>query len=313
MMGYLLKLTVFFLLAWLFSFAGCNKIDEFDQDPELHPIQQGFKASAAIGYCASLATMAFEGKPLPDNVSFAPSSGSEFSSSGLLYVNIDSEHPLPFNDHIGQIVIGGVWDNTDGGGVISILFGDFHLPSAGFKLYGIHTVPIVRQAGSDQLMAVFAEQDIVVGEGSDTIVHVGLSRIAFNTELERLNSEQPSDAFAAVKQNVWFVNINQNNTYPEIYDDYYEINGGGQIMEASSSSGGIMYHALIKSAFNYGICRENPLSGTAFIQNIKAGSGIDLGNIFLDFHSSCDGKAKVNFSTGKYFSSNGQHVNLSLN
>lgn len=312
-MSQVLKIFTALSLIGLLTFGACSKVDELRQDPELTPLQQGFKASAAIGYCASLAAMAFEGHSLPDNVVFEPGSGGEYSSSGLIYVTVDGSYPLPFNNKTGQILIGGIWDNTDGGGVISILFGNLDLLSAEFKLYGIHTVPVIRKKDTNQLMAVFAEQDIVIGEGSDTIVHVGLSRIAFDTELQRLETDQPSDVFAAVKQNVWFVNINQQDTYPDIYDDDYIINGGGQILEANSTSGGILYHAMIETAFSYATCNENPLSGTAFIQNIKAGSTIDLGNILLDFHSTCDGQADVQFSTGKYLSSNGQHVNLNFN
>jgi len=50
--------------------------------------------------------------------------------------------------------------------------------------------------------------------------------------MERLNEERPTDAFVAVKQNVWFINIDQKNTFPDFYDDDVIINGGGQILEA---------------------------------------------------------------------------------
>ncbi|ELR69021.1 hypothetical protein C900_05579 [Fulvivirga imtechensis AK7] len=311
-MPQLLKTLTALSLASLLTFGTCTRVDELRQDPELTPLQQGFKAAAAIGYCVSLAATAFEGHPLPANVTFEAGANSEYSSSGLIYLTVDKSHPLPFNNKIGNILIGGIWDNTDGGGVISILFGDLDILSAEFKLYGIHTIPVIRKKDSDQLVAVFAEQDIVIGEGSDTIIHVGLSRIAFDTELQRLESDQPADVFATVKQNVWFINVDQRNSFSDIYDDEYVINGGGQILEANSTSGGILYHAMIETAFSYATCSRNPLRGTAFIQNIKAGNSIDLGNILLDFHSSCDGQADVQFSTGQYLSSNGQNIHLNF-
>jgi hypothetical protein len=57
----------------------------------------------------------------------------------------------------------------------------------------------------------------------------------------------------------------------------------------------------------------NPTSGVAFIQNLQAGSTIDLGNITLDFHSTCDGKASVLVATGKYLGSNGKDILLGWN
>src|SRR5690606_35837674 len=111
----------------------CKKIEEIKKDPEITPLQLGFKLSAAIGYCASLAAMAFEGKELPENVVFEAGSKDDLHSSGLLYVTADAEHPIPFNDQYGQVIIGGLWNKATGGGVISILFGNFNLLAGDFK------------------------------------------------------------------------------------------------------------------------------------------------------------------------------------
>ena len=107
------------------------------------------------------------------------------------------------------------------------------------------------------------------------------------------------------------ISIDQKNTLSDIYDDAYMLSGGGQIAGASNNSGGVLYHALIDTRFSYSACKLNPVSGTGFIQNLQAsGSSVDLGNITLSFHGSCDGRANVNFATGKYVGSNGQNVNL---
>lgn len=296
----------------LIFFNGCKKIEEFRQDPDLLPLQQGFKISAAVGYCASLAAGVFEEKQIPSNVIFETGTNSQYSSSGLVLVNIDKNNPLPFNDFEGQILIGGIWDNVKGGGVISIVFGKLDLLTQDFKFYGVHTVPVVRKSNSDKWITVFAEQDIVIGEGSDTILHLGLSRIEFDAELDRLEANQPNDVFVAVKQNVWYINFDQRGTFSNVYDDAYIVNGGGQILEASNTAGGILYHALINTDYTFQSCQFNPSGGTAFIQNIKAGEGIDLGNIVLDFHGACDGQAKVKFAIGKYLSANGREIDLNF-
>ncbi len=88
--------------------------------------------------------------------------------------------------------------------------------------------------------------------------------------------KDPIDAFVAVKQNVWFINIDQKNTFPDFYDDDVVINGGGQILEAKSATGGIVYHALINTKVNYSVCNRNPIDGFALSQNLKAGGPSDL-------------------------------------
>ena len=168
-----------------------------------------------------------------------------------------------------------------------------------------------RDPSNGEITTVFAEQDIIIGEGSDTLLNLSLSKPVFNQELLRLNSGPSLDMFTLVKQNVWFITIDQKSTPSEILDDEFRITGGGQIVSASAGSGGILYHALINTHFNYSQCSFNPILGTGFIQNLQAsGSSIDLGNITMDFHSSCDGRAQVAFATGKYISANGKFVNL---
>ncbi|MCK4664092.1 MAG: hypothetical protein KAT68_14585 [Bacteroidales bacterium] len=308
------KVFPLIILLVLFIFINsCKKIKELDQDPEIEPLTHGFKASAAIGYCASLTSTVFKGGQLPDNVIFQTSSNDEYTSAGTIFVNITESNPLPFNNNIGQIIIGGIWDDNDNCGVITIIFADIDILSGKYKFYGIHTVPVIEMEENGNILTLFAEQDIIIGEGSDTIINLNLSRPQFNFELARLDSEQPEDVFIAVKQNVWFINIDQKNTLSDIYDDSFIINGGGQILEVASSSGGILYHAMIQTEFIYSTCSKNPLNGVAFIQNLKAGTEIDLGNIVLNFHEACDGKAYVEVACGKYLSCNGKNVNLNLN
>jgi hypothetical protein len=296
-------------LITLVSIFSCKKIEEFNQGPEIQPLRQGFQASAAIGYCASLASAAFHGETLPPNVSFETKTPSEgYTGAGIIHVQISNDYPLPFNTGIGDIYIAGLWNNDSG--VISIILADVNLIDAEAKFYGLYTVPVMKKL-TGEITAVFAEQDIIIGEGSDTLMNLSLSQPKFTTELDRLNAPQPTETFVAIKQNVWFINIDQSGTPSDVYDDAFEINGGGQIAQASSNSGGLLYHAMIETQFTYADCSINPTHGTAFIQNLKAsGSSIDLGNLTLDFHSDCDGRAKVVVATGKYVTSNGKNISL---
>lgn len=283
----------------------CKKIEKYNQKPELESLQQGLKTATAIGYCVSVAQAAYSGNPLPENVPFN-------KSTGLIYVKIDARHPLPFNKNVGDIIIAGLWNNN--GGIISILLANINIVGGDIKLYGLHTIPVIKRSNEEDIIAVFADQDIIVGNGSDTILNLSnITNIVFNKEMDRLNKDKPTDPFAIVKQNVWFINIDQGGTPGNVMDDKITINGGGQIIEARSESGGIIYHALIDTKVDFSSCILNPVSGNALSQNFKAGSSfIDLGNSFLSFHGSCDGKAHVDFSTGKYLGYNGKEISLNL-
>ncbi|HNP17226.1 MAG TPA: hypothetical protein PKL31_02225 [Fulvivirga sp.] len=292
----------------------CKKIKELrDNNPDLRVLQQGFRAGVTIGYCASLANMAFKGEELPSNVTFSEGSNNEYSSSGLIYIDVTANDPLPAVNNAGKIVIAALWDATQKSGVMSILFADIDLLAADFKFYGLYTVPFAEEKNTGKVISVFAEQDIVIGEGQDTLINLSLTRPKFDTEINRTNDIPPTDAFLAAQQNVWFIKVNQNNTFPNVYDDTYEITGGGQIAEVRNDQGGIEYHALIDARYNYEQCRLNPIDGQGYIQNIKAGSSVDLGHITLNFHSDCDGQARASFALGqKYIQYNGRDVNLNF-
>ena len=284
----------------------CEKYKGYNQKPELESLRQGLKTSAAIGYCVSIAASAYKGMVLPDNVT------SE-KKSGLIYIRIDKDHPLPFNKNIGDIVLAYIWGND--GGIISVLFGNLDILGGEIKLYGLYLVPFIVNYEGDGILALFEKQDIILGNGSDTILDLSnITDPVFNTKMDHLNSIKPSDVFAAVKQNVWFINIDQNGTYSDMYDDNIIVTGGGQILEVRGASGGIIYHALINAKINYSVCSKNPISGFALSQNFKAGGEpyLDLGNSYLSFHRNCDGLVHVELSTGKYIRYNNKDIALEL-
>ena len=290
----------------------CKKIRENRLEPELESLQQGLKTSSAIGYCASLALSAFKGRQLPANVLMIANNSDEYSSSWLMYVEINRDYPLPFNADIGDIVIGGIGDEN--GGVISMVLTDIDILGGNFKLGGIYTVPVIERETEGDILTLFARQDIVLGYGSDTLLNLSMSHPQFNSEMARLETEQPDDAFVAVHQNVWFVTVDQEGTSDNVYDDNIRINGGGQIAEVESVSGGIIYHSMIGTRYNYSLCPRNPVSGNAFTQNLKVDGVlfIDLGNFLLSFHSTCNGMVHVDVSTGKYWYYNGKDIDLGI-
>jgi hypothetical protein len=299
------------IIFYLLIFVSCKKLDEYNQEPDVETLRDGIMASVAVGYCASIAMSAFQGKTLPPNVLFSKGNCDEFHCSGLIYVNVSKQYPLPFNGNVGQIIIGGLWDR-DNEGIISIMLANVNLLKGNIALYGIYTVPVMLQ-DDGSILTLFARQDIIVGEGSDTILALSFTKPQFDLEMDRLDSEKPGDLYAAVKQNVWFVTMDQNSTPSEFIDDRFTINGGGQIAEVSDNSAGVVYHAVIQTSLNYVECDRNPVYGQALIQYFKVGDNLDFKTLLMKFEEECDGKARVVVATGKYIKWNNNKIPLYLN
>jgi hypothetical protein len=302
----------------ILQICSCKKLEEYNQKPELSSLQQGLKTSAAIGYSSSIAMSAFKGDALPSNVTMISKSSDQSGSSWLVHIKLDKSYPLPFNNNVGNIIVAGF--GNERGGVISILFGDFNLLNTNVKFFGIQTVPVIERedimTGKKNIIAVFAKEDFVIGNASsDAFLNLDLSSMQFQAEMNRLSTPVPSDAYVVVKQNIWLISIDQEGTSNTAYDDVLTINGGGQILETDGESGGVIYHAIINTKLNYSVCTKNPISGYGLSQNFKAGGEpyIDLGGSFFSFHSSCDGTAHVDISTGKYISYNNKYITLNIN
>jgi len=282
-------------------------IRENNEPPELESLRQGIRTSAAIGYCASIAVSAHKGLPLPLNVDTE-------AGPGLLHVRIDDQYPLPFNKGTGNMIIASLW-NENGGGLMSVLFAGIDQSDSDLKIYGFWAVPLAEDLSGEYIKAVYADQDIITGYGSDTIIDLtSITGFFMNSRLNLLESDEPEDPFVAVKQNFWIMKISPKGTYNVVLDDDIEVSGGGQLAEVVDQSGGVVYHALIEARMNYLQCSRNPVSGYALSQNFRAGSEplIDLGNSLIRFHSSCDGKAHVEISTGKYSGFPNKDISLGL-
>ncbi|MCG8701856.1 MAG: hypothetical protein MI922_27630 [Bacteroidales bacterium] len=301
------------LLSVLLLTSSCRKVkdklNEYQQAPELASLQNGLQVGSLVGYCSSIALAAFKNRTLPENVKRISKSNPEYSSAWLLYVTIDKQHPLPFNSEVGDIIIGGL--GNDEGGIISILAGDVDVIDNKYEFCGIYTVPVTEFDG--EVLSVFARQDIVFGVGNDTIINFSMSNPQFNLEMNRLDDSKPLDEFVAVSQNVWFINTVQQNTYNDIYDDDIYITGGGQIVQASSDQAGIGYHAIMNTRYNFDECSVSPVKGSGMVQNLLAGNAVlnsDFSHATLRFNDRCDGQIHVDASTGKWATFNGKDIVL---
>mgnify|MGYP006948910987 CR=1 FL=1 len=302
-----MKRVFLFLLAGIIILGSdsCRRIDEHNQDPELVPLVHGFQVCNAIAYCTSVIYAVLEKGETPPNV-YLLSGYSENPESSVMIIDIDQYFPLPYNTNVGQIVLGVLWNG--GSGVFSAALTNIDIIGNHYDFIGLLTIPFIEME-EGKYLTVFAEQDILIGDENDTLIHINMTTGQFNIELDRLNDSPPTEPSVAVQQNVWFVNIDTRNT-SYVYDDELTINGGGQIAMVESATGGVLYHAMIGLKSCYYNCPLNPTDGVAFIQNMMVGENTDLGSIYLTFHDGCQGTAFVEVATGKYLGSNRSWIDI---
>src|SRR5260221_4573505 len=131
------------LIIVITTLSGCHKVSELTQKAELTPLEQGFRTSTAIGYCASLADIAFSGGTLPPNVSLNLSGQPGYTSSGVIHVHVDNSTPLPFSHSAGDIYIAGLWDGINGGGFLFV-FGGFYFFLFTIKFFCIFSLFVIK-------------------------------------------------------------------------------------------------------------------------------------------------------------------------
>ncbi len=119
---YQFVLLLFYLAS--LTLTSCKRINEVNQDPEIESLKHGFKVSAAIGYCASLAYTFFEGENLPDNVVIQSQNNSNDTETCIMLVSINESFPLPFNASVGHIFLH-FHDRCDGRAYVEFACGKY--------------------------------------------------------------------------------------------------------------------------------------------------------------------------------------------
>jgi hypothetical protein len=298
------------LLLILVFLCSCRKVKEYFHNPETEPVRQAIKTSAAIGYSVSVAMSVMAGAQ-PQHV-LSTGECSDFPCTFLMYINIDRDNPLLFSEgEVGEIIVAGLRPDEDVA-IMTIVFSDINISTQSFNLLSVHTIPVIKE--EDRIMVVFSEMDINIGTDSDALLELDLSQQEINTEISRLDRERPEDLYVAVEQNAWFIEVNQKNTLTDFYDDSYSITGGGQIIEVTGASGGIIQQAMLQVQIE-SECPRNPVYGFALIKNTSAEERKfpELGTAIFDFHHACDGMVDITLATGIYLRSNGKSIPLGFN
>ncbi|HNW57340.1 MAG TPA: hypothetical protein PLR88_03305 [Bacteroidales bacterium] len=300
---------VFIVLAILLPEVSCNEVNDYLRKPETNTLVETLHSTVITGYTANLAMNVIEGNSFP-NVKISRSNQG-FPCSALIEVDLSDEStPYYAKKRANAVTVAGIWAD-ESTAVLTMLFTDYHTESSTLDLIGIETIPVIREGENTQV--VLASMDISLNPDKESILSLNLTTLEIESELLRLDAVRPEDVYVAVKQDAYFVDVNNKGTYMNTEDDNYTITGGGQLIEVAGASAEITQQALIDVKVS-AECNSTPLDGMALVRTIgvKDEGFPELGTALLECPSACNGFARVIVATGMYICSNGQEISFSL-
>lgn len=306
-----------FLIALLFL-CGCPKEaekvlgDDFFRAPDVTPVRKVLTAAMPLGYAANLTMAALKGAH-PPNVTILRNGSDTSTGCFLVRISVDNAFPLP--GHVqatGNIITAGFSvDNKTA--IMTAVFTDLNILQGSFSIRDISTFPVVSDSdvitGAKELLVVYS--DIDVNSGSDTLLTTGITQSQKDAEIAKFRKMETFDSGVSITENAWIIRVEDNSTLSDAFDDRYTISGGGQYVEVSDSKSEIVQLTMINASMSP-TCKSNPGNGWALWQNLGVNSGIEIGHVFMTFHNTCDGNAKITVATGVYSTSFGRQTALRL-
>jgi len=299
-----------------FMISSCGeKYQDFFRDPPVTPLTKTIKTSLALGYAAAVANCQFNGFEIPYSSVYI------CNNTTVIYINPGQSCPYCFSDAAFQEMVILAIKLSDDIMIMTVLFTHLDIFAGSFILRDVSTVPVI--IDDEKITIVYTEQDINIGNPSDTTLSLNLTQGEIDFELSRLNFERPADEYVAIEQNAWIIDVMYHGSINNFYDDTYTINGGAQKVEICTqqqeNSSSVYQLAMIMTEISPFVCQHNPKSGFALLQvvdmtvdNSDVLNELVLGQALFIFHDNCDGKVEITLGTGNYLTSTGSQINLGL-
>ncbi|MBD3321313.1 MAG: hypothetical protein GF350_09490 [Chitinivibrionales bacterium] len=294
-----------------------SAVNYFSQEPDGEPVRQIITSGASLGFAVS-AAMSAVGDTQPPSCVQTVRAVNSFPGSGLFYINLSSDDTLPPGvDCGGRIAVAGFWSESRTA-VMSVIFLDMGLLQGGISLSNVSTFPVVQNDSSYVL--TWAMEDVNSGT-SDTAMTLSLTQQEVDVELNRLASRPSFDTSITVDQEGWVVEILDNGTTSDLFDDSYSIIGACQHVGLGFAgeqlqSGEILQVIMVQSTLTLP-CAKNPSGGWGMVRgygtpDASSGTRALFGTSVWRFHTACDGCADIPVGTGRYIGFSGKKVELGL-
>jgi hypothetical protein len=201
--------------------------------------------------------------------------------------------------------VAALWPSQTQGVMVVLLYGGT-LGSPNYQVQSVHSFPVSR-TGTD-LLITFADFDIdIAGEADDP---AALTADEIARELERLNTQIPTDYEVALGIEALIVDVMTQGSSTDLNDDRILISGGAQYVAIDGTAVDVYQLGLVGVEMN-ATCTQNPLDGLAIIQAVDTREFI-FGQAVLEFNRVCDGRARVLVANGNYIGTIGDNIDLSF-
>ena len=290
-----------------------DSLDPINQVPTIAPIEAVVKTSVPLSYAAEIAMAAVNGTVFPQ-VSLS-NTCSTFPCVATMVITVQPNDIPVVLDGIsdnGEIFVVGLWSSSSQA-ILTVIFDGINAGNQYQFIRKISTIP-VSQLNNITTVA-YANIDIDIA--SDSEVSIDLNAGEIQTEYDRLNQSIDTDPELNINLEAWIVETNSNGTPNDLSDDQFSIVGGGQYFEANANEVSVLQIGAVDIQMTTN-CALNPVGGLAVLQEVRVSSGDRatwpvLGQALIEFHSSCDGNARVILGIGSFFLATGDDIDLGFN
>ena len=299
---------------WLFSLllfiGGCNTLDTIDEvsdffvDPDVTPIEETLVRSLPLAFAGQMSQKAVIGVE-PDFVTIVSPCNSFPCTSVIRFKVGETGFPwfdLPSNT---TVTVAGLWTSPQQG-LLSVLF---TINTVGaLKLIEVRTFPIQENFEGNLIIAT---SRIDINGGNGPLLTLEVSEEEFNLEFDRFVNFTSLDSLIEVTEEVWMVEIKDNET-EDLSDDLYLLTGAGQFISVAQEEVMALQIAALFVEVSAS-CLTNPTNGDILIQmGGTTGDTPQVGQAQLKFTGSCNSTVKVNIATGSYVGAFGKNIGFNI-
>ncbi len=298
-------------LAGFFALGLTGCADEKDQmqGPTLEPLAAAVSTTVPLAYAVAVAQAAISGNAV-NGVTTSTVCNTYPCLASATFNLADGSIPATLQSY-GDVYVAGLWQSAEQA-LVTVVFLGSTAGSRSYPVNKISTIPVMRTAAG--LTLVYASTDINIATDPDD--SVSLSSAQQQAEADRLSLDPGNDLELAAALDAWVVNVDFNHTPLDFGDDSYTLSGGAQFLGVGDQQAYVYQLGALGMTMNAG-CVLNPRQGYALINELEVSTGAPadwprLGTASLEFHPTCDGKARALLAVGSYGALANKIINLNF-
>jgi hypothetical protein len=307
----LLVIAVLACICAVIACGGGDEADDFFKSPDSEAIRMTVRTSIPVAYVANAAMAAVNGYTPPDTT--ATNTCSSYPCTALVTVdNLGSALPFTLADHTVSAVVAGLWSSPRAA-ILTASFMESAIGTETYQVTKVSTFPVVESIYSGYQI-VYADIDVNITEESGD--SIDLTDAQVQSEYDRALVVVSEDPEINLSMDAWVIEVHDNDSADNPFDDVFLINGGGQYLYTTQAGADVVQLGMAGTRVSYD-CTTNPTRGLASMNEVNASSGDEpppvIANALIGFDGGCEGTADVIVATGNWLFATGDSIPLNLN